>query len=56
MRTETAEEALVRCKREKFSGSLVIHFMDGIDRNIEQHSKWKTPPRNGTVDLSEVKG
>lgn len=56
MRTETAKEAIDRCQREGFSGTIMIHFANGVERKIEQSSQWKPPTQDGTVDLSEVKG
>ncbi len=56
MRTETAKEAVDRCHREGFSGSLEIHFANGVEKEIEQHKKWRPPTRDGTVDLSETGG
>ncbi len=55
MREETAEEAIARCHREKFSGSILIRFSNGVEREIEKHAKWKAPTRDGTVDLSEAR-
>lgn len=56
MRTETAKEAIDRCHDDKFSGSLVVHFSNGVEKKIEQNSQWRPPTRDGTVDLSETRG
>ena len=55
-RTATAKETIDRLHAEKFSGSLTIHFQFGVEKQIEQNSKWKPPTMDGTVDLTETRG
>lgn len=54
MRTATAKETIDRLHAEQFSGTLTVHFQNGVERQIEQNTQWKPPTRDGTVDLSET--
>ena len=53
-RKETAEEMLVRCEREGFTGKTLIHWNQGKARRITQEDGWDVPQDDDEiVDLTE---